>query len=51
MVHAQEGYPIVCLCRLLDLPRSSYYYRPVEKDESELQAGHRERGRLVPDLW
>jgi putative transposase len=38
MVHEQEGYPIARLCRLLDLPRSSYYYRPVEKDESELQA-------------
>jgi putative transposase len=38
MVHEQESYPIARLCRLLDLPRSSYYYRPVEKDESELQA-------------
>lgn len=38
MVHEQEGYPIAGLCRLLELPRSSTYYRPVAKDESELQA-------------
>ena len=38
MVHEQEGYPIVSLCRVLVLPRSSHYYRPVVKDESQLRA-------------
>lgn len=38
MVHTQEDYAIASLCRLLDLPRSSYYYRPAERDETELQA-------------
>ena len=38
MVHEQEGYPIASLCRVLALPRSSHYYRPVAKDESQLRA-------------
>jgi len=37
MVHEQDGYPIAGLCRMLDLSRSSYYYRPVVKGESKLR--------------
>jgi putative transposase len=33
----QESYPITAVCKVLDLPRSSYYYHPVEKDEGELE--------------
>lgn len=33
-----EGYPIMKVCELLDLSRSTYYYRPIQADESELQA-------------
>ncbi len=35
--HEQEGYPITSLCCLLDLPRSSCYYRPVEREEDDLR--------------
>jgi len=35
--HEQEGYPITSLCCLLDLPRSSCYYRPLEREENELR--------------
>ena len=38
MVHEQEGYPIVSLCRVSVLLRSSHYYRSVVKDESQLRA-------------
>jgi putative transposase len=38
MLHEHDGYSIASLCRLLNLPRSSYYYRPVAKDESQLRA-------------
>lgn len=33
-----EGYPIIKVCDLLGLSRSTYYYPPVQRDESELQA-------------
>lgn len=32
-----DGYPVVVACNVLDLPQSSYYYHPVEKDERELE--------------
>jgi putative transposase len=35
--HDQEGHPITSLCCLLDLPRSSCYYRPLERKENELR--------------
>ena len=31
------GYPITMVCDLLELPRSTYYYQPVQVDETELQ--------------
>lgn len=37
MLREQDGYPIMAVCKVLDLPRSSYYYHPVEKDEVELE--------------
>jgi len=33
-----EGYPITKACELLGLSRSTYYYQPIQVDESELQA-------------
>ncbi len=37
MVNQSTSYPITPLCRLLELPRSSYYYEPRERDESKLR--------------
>ena len=34
---SEEGYPIKMVCEHLDLPSSSYYYKPVQRDESELE--------------
>jgi hypothetical protein len=31
----KSDYPIKMLCDLLALPRSSWYYRPVERDERD----------------
>jgi transposase InsO family protein len=33
----QEGYPVSIACDLLEIAPSTYYYRPVESDESELE--------------
>jgi putative transposase len=33
----EEGYPIMSVCELLELPRSTYYYHPVQVDEAELK--------------
>jgi putative transposase len=35
--HERGRYPVARLCRLLGLPRGSYYRRPVERDEKELR--------------
>lgn len=37
LFHKQEGYPVRSLCALLDLPRSSCYYRPVRREEHEIR--------------
>ena len=37
MLSEQESYPVAAACELLKLPRSSYYYQPVQTDESELE--------------
>lgn len=31
-------YPITLICNVLDYPRSSFYYEPVERDERDLKA-------------
>lgn len=33
----KDGYPVVVACSVLGLRPSSYYYRPIEKDERELE--------------
>ena len=38
MLNEQENYPISAACELLELPPSTYYYRPVQADENELEA-------------
>ena len=37
MLHEQEGYGVGAACRLLELPHSTYYYRPVPVDEDVLE--------------
>ncbi len=37
MLSDQEGYPVSVACNLLELAPSTYYYRPVQSDESELE--------------
>ena len=32
MLKEQEGFPVSSACKLLDLPRSTYYFQPVEED-------------------
>jgi putative transposase len=36
-LNQKYSYPITALCELLDLPRSSYYYRPRERDDATLR--------------
>jgi putative transposase len=38
MLYEQEGYPIQAGCELLGLSRSTYYYSPVQVDESAIKA-------------
>jgi transposase InsO family protein len=38
MLNEQEDYPVSTACKLLKLSPSTYYYRPVQADESELEA-------------
>ena len=37
MLHHDEEYPVLVACRVLNLPRSSYYYEPQVVDETTLQ--------------
>ena len=32
-----EGYPLTAACELVELPRSSYYYQPVKREEQDLE--------------
>ena len=36
-LHQSHDYPVAFLCQLLELPRSSYYYRPAERDDVVLR--------------
>ncbi len=38
MLTQAEGYSVAQACRLLDLPRSSYYYQPCSRDDRALEA-------------
>lgn len=33
-----QTFPVTLVCQVLDLPRSSYYYQPVERNEGDLKA-------------
>lgn len=33
----EQGYPLCVTCEMLELARSTYYYRAVERDESDLE--------------
>jgi len=48
MLNHQDGYPVSSACELLELPHSTYYYRPVEVDECELEAAIEEIARQFP---
>jgi len=37
MLSQKEGYRVAADCELLELPRSSHYYQPVEIDENKLE--------------
>ena len=37
MLHQQEGCPVAAVCQVLQLPRSTYYHRARQADESELR--------------
>ena len=48
MLSDQEDYPISVACDLLELAPSTYYYRPVQSDESELEAAIEEIAGQFP---
>jgi len=48
MFHEQEDYPIQALCILLQLPRSSYYYQPVDDPEKALKEAVEEIAAQFP---
>jgi transposase InsO family protein len=36
-LNQEYSYPVTALCQLLDLPRSSYYYHPAEREDALLR--------------
>ena len=48
MIHEQEGYPVKTLCSLLQLPRSSYYYQPIKRQETALKEAVEEISAQLP---
>jgi putative transposase len=48
MLSDQEGYPVSVACDLLELSPSTYYYRPVQSDESEFEAAIEEIAGQFP---
>jgi transposase InsO family protein len=48
MLSAQEDYPVSVACDLLELSPSTYYYQPVQSDESELEAAIEEIAGQFP---
>jgi putative transposase len=56
----QADYPIKLLCEVLALPRSSWYFKAIRRDEASLQRAVAQvieqfptygSRRLVPQLW
>lgn len=43
-----EEYPVTTVCQVLAVPRSSYYYQPVKRDESALKAAIEEQAGCWP---
>ena len=48
MLSDQEDYPVSVACDLLELSPSTYYYRPVQSDESEFEAANEEIAGQFP---
>ena len=48
MLNEQEDYPVSVACELLELSPSTYYYRSVQADESELEAAIEEIAGQFP---
>jgi putative transposase len=48
MLSGQEGYPVSVACDLLELSPSTYYYQPVQSDESELEVAIEEIAGQFP---
>jgi len=48
MLNDQDDYPVSAACELLELSPSTYYYRPVQSDESELEAAIEEIAGQFP---
>ncbi len=46
----KSNYPISLLCDLLTVSRSSFYYKPLEADESELREAVNQIAAPLPDL-
>lgn len=47
-LNRDHHYPVTALCQLLDLPRSSYYYRPIERDDAALRQAIESIGAEFP---
>jgi putative transposase len=48
MLNQEESYPVGAACDLLELPRSTFYYRPVVADESVLETAIEEIAGQYP---
>jgi putative transposase len=48
MLHEQEGYAVEAACRLMALPRGTYYYRSVRAEEGVLEAAIEEIAGRFP---
>jgi len=43
-----DGYPVSVACRAVNLPRSSFYYQPTDKDEAKIRAAIQEIAARYP---
>jgi len=44
----EEGYPVMSLCAVLELPRSTYYHQPAKRDDQALRAAIEELAGRFP---